>query len=213
VAETAAGQDDGSAPDSPDAVALPFAHHVQGQPGHAAVGGGQQVDGERVLDHLDLGSTRHRGDQRPLDLRAGGVAAGMGDPVSMVTALAGQAELPVGVQVEVRAERDQLTNSVGAFGDQDAYGVEVARPGTRDQRVALVLLGGVSGTECGGDATLRPLRGAGVEDVLGDDQDPVDLAAQPQGGGQSRDAGTDHDHVGRDRPPGLGRLQASGSTS
>ena len=67
-------------------------------PGDArrAVGVEQQVDGERVLDDLDLGRPLDRGDQRALDLGAGRVAAGVRDPVAVVAALAGQRQLAVG---------------------------------------------------------------------------------------------------------------------
>ena len=90
LAEPAAGQHDGPAQHLADTVDLALAEHVQGHPGDAAVGGGHQVDRQRVLDHLDLGGPLDRGDQRPLDLGAGRVAAGVGDPVAVVAALAGQ---------------------------------------------------------------------------------------------------------------------------
>ena len=45
------------------------------------------------------------GDQRALDLRAGRVAAGVGDAVAVVPALAGERQLAVGGAVELRAER------------------------------------------------------------------------------------------------------------
>ena len=173
----------------------------------------QQVDGERVLDHLDLGGPRDRRDQGALDLGAGGVAAGVGDPVAVVAALAGQAELAVGVEVEVRAERDQLADGVGALGDQDAYGVEVAGTGTGDEGVPLVLRRGVARAEGRGDAALRPLGRAGVEHVLGDDEDLVDAAAQAQRGGQAGDARPDHHDVGAHRPAGVGCLQAADHAS
>ncbi len=139
--------------------------------GDAAVVGEQQVDGERVLDDLDLGRALDGGDQGPLDLGAGRVAAGVRDPVAVVAALAGQRQLAVGVVVELGAERDQLADRVGSLGDQRPHGVAVARAGARDQGVALVLLGGVARAERGGDAALRPLGRAGVEHVLGDDED------------------------------------------
>ena len=43
-----------------------------------------------MLDDLDAGLGGDRRDQRPLDLRTGGVAAGVRDPVTVVAALPGQ---------------------------------------------------------------------------------------------------------------------------
>ena len=106
--------------------------------------GEQQVDGERVLDDLDLRAPLDRGDQRALDLGAGGVAAGVRDPVAVVAALAGQRQLAVGVVVEVGAERDQLAHGLRALGDQDPHGLEVAGARAGDQGVELVLVGGVA---------------------------------------------------------------------
>ena len=151
-------------------VALALAEDVQGQAGHAAVGGEEQVDGQRVLDDLDLRRPLDRGDQRALDLRARRVAAGVGDAVAVVAALAGQRQLAVGVVVELRAERDQLAHRLGPFGHQDAYGLHVAGTRARDEGVALVLLGGVARSERGGDPSLGPLRRPGGEDVLGHDE-------------------------------------------
>ena len=96
LAEPTRGEYDGPAAHRPDAVTLALAHHVQGDPGDAPVGRAQQVDGEGVLDHLDVGSGVDRRHQGPLDLRAGGVSAGMRDPVAVVAALAGQREHAVG---------------------------------------------------------------------------------------------------------------------
>ena len=76
---------------------------------------------------LDLGRLLDRRDQRPLDLGAGGVAAGVRDPVAVVAALAGQRELAVGVVVEVGAERDQLADGVRPLGHQHPYGVRGRR--------------------------------------------------------------------------------------
>ena len=84
------------------------------------------------------------GDEGALDLRAGGVAAGVGDAVAVVAALAGQRQLAVGVVVEDGAERDQLAHGVGPLGHQDPHGVHVAGTGPGDQGVVQVLLGGVA---------------------------------------------------------------------
>ena len=137
--------------------------------------GEQQVDGERVLDDLDLRRPLDGRDQGALDLGSGGVAAGVRDPVPVVAALAGQREDALGAVVEAGAERDQLVHRLGPLADQRPHGVQVAgaRPG--DEGVVLVLLGGVARPERGGDAALRPLRRPGRQDVLGDDEDLVDV--------------------------------------
>ncbi len=101
--EAATGEHDGAAADRAHPVVLALAHDVQRHAGDTAVVGEEQVDGEGVLDHLDLGGPSHGRDQRALDLGPGGVAAGMGDAVAVVSSLAGQAELAVGVEVEVGA--------------------------------------------------------------------------------------------------------------
>ena len=142
-------------------------------PATPAVVGAEQVDRQRVLDHLDLGRLLDGRDQGPLDLGAGRVAARVRDPVAVVAALAGQRELAVGVVVELGAERDQLAHGVGPLGHQDPHRVGVADPGAGDERVALVLLGGVLRAQRGRDAALGPLRRPGVEHVLGDDEDLV----------------------------------------
>ena len=188
LAEATRGEHDGPAADRADSVALALADHVQGDPGYAAVVGEQQVDGERVLDHLDLGCPLDRGDQRPLDLGAGGVAAGVRDPVAVVAALAGQRQLAVGAVVEVGAERDQLVDRLGALADQHPYGVEVAGAGAGDEGVDLVLLGGVARAERGGDAALGPLGRAGGQHVLGDDQDLVAPLAERHAAAAPRSA-------------------------
>ena len=85
-----------------------------------------------------------RGDQRPLDLGAGGVAAGVGDPVAVVAALAGQRQVARRGWSKLRAQRDELADGVGSLGDQDPHGLAVADAGAGDQGVVLVLLGGVA---------------------------------------------------------------------
>ena len=58
--------------------------------GDAAAGGAQRVDGDVLVEHGEPRS-RSGGDERPLDLGAGGVAAGVHDPERRVPALAGAA--------------------------------------------------------------------------------------------------------------------------
>ncbi len=154
--EAAAGQDHGPAPNGTHAVALALAHHVEGDAGDAAVLGRQQVDGQGVLDDLDLGSARDGGEEGALDLGAGGVPSRVGDPVTVVAALAGQAELTVGVQVEVGAEGDQLADGLRPLGHEHPDRLRVAGAGTGDQGVLLVLRRGVPRAEGGCDAALAP---------------------------------------------------------
>jgi hypothetical protein len=212
LAQAAAGEHDRAAPDRADAALLALPHHVQGDPGDRAVGGQEQVEGEGVLDDGDRGVGLHGGDERALDLGAGGVAAGVRDPVAQVAALAGQRELARVGLVEHRAERDQLVHRGGALGDEHPHRRLVAQAGAGDEGVAQVLLGGVAGAEGGGDPALRPGGRAGGEQVLGDHED-ADLwggRPHPQGGGQAGDARAHHDHVGVLGPAGGRRLEALG---
>ena len=76
LAEAAAGQHHRPAEHRADAVALALAHHVQGHAGDPAVGAGDQVEHEGVLDDVDVGGGVHGGDQRPLDLAYADEVAG-----------------------------------------------------------------------------------------------------------------------------------------
>ena len=124
--DAAGGEDHRPAADRADAVALPLAHHVQGDAGDGAVLGGQQVDDEGVLDQPDVVGPLDRGDERPLDLRAGGVAAGVRDPVAVVPAFPAQREVAVD-GVEPRTQLDQVPDGVRSFRDQDADSLRIAQ--------------------------------------------------------------------------------------
>ena len=93
---------------------------------------------------------------------------------------------PSGSWSKLRAERDQLADRLRALGDQDPHGLDVARARAGHQGVVLVLLGGVAGAERRGDAALRPLGRAGVEHVLGDDQQSS--SSRPRGCAARRSA-------------------------
>jgi hypothetical protein len=120
----------------------------------------------------------------------------------VVAALAGEQDLAFGVLVEGGAGGDQPADGVRALGDQDPHRLLVAQPGSGDQGVVQVLLGGVVRAERGGDAALGPAGGAVVQHRLGDDQHPEPGHPQPQRGGQPGDAGADDDDIGRRRPSG-----------
>ena len=78
----------------------------------------------------------HGRDERALHLGAGGVTAGVHDPVAVMPALARQRQTAGGIAVERRAERDQLAQARRALGAQHPHGVDVAQPDAGDERVA-----------------------------------------------------------------------------
>ena len=136
---------------------------------------------KQPLADLDRVERAHRGDQRPLDLGAGGVAAGVHDAGDRVPTLPGEREhaaVAVAGPVEHRAQRDELADPVGAFGDEHPHRVRVAEPGAGGERVGEVQLGRVGRLERGGDATLRVPGGRLRELALGEhDHRPARVAA------------------------------------
>jgi hypothetical protein len=204
LAEPAGREDDGPGVCRTDPVDLALADDVDGHAADPAVVGLQQVHDQRVLDDLDarVGLDAVQGlDERPADLPAGRVAPGVGDPVAVVAALAGQEDLTGGVAVELRAEGHELPDPRRTLGDQRRDRLDVAQPDAGDESVVKVLLRRVGGIHRGGDTALGPRRGALVEDGLGDQQDRVDLLAESQRGGEPGDARPDDDDVDRRRPP------------
>lgn len=206
LAHAAGGEHHGGRVHRAHAVVLALAHHVQGDAGGAALGVGEQVEHERVLDRAQP-PRADRLDQGAGDLRARGVAARVGDTAPVVAALTGEFQVAVGGRVELRPRRDEPPYGVGALGDQDAHRLLVAQARAGDQGVVEVLLGGVALAEGRGDAALRPAGRAVVEARLGDHHggQPRGLAAE--GGGEPGDAGADDHHVGVDGPPGGGGVE------
>ena len=88
----------------------------------------EQVEGEPPLPD---GGRRgpHLVDEGPLDLGAGGGAAGVHDAGQRVAALAGQQQLALAVAVEHGAHGDELVDARRALVDQDPHGVDVAQAG------------------------------------------------------------------------------------
>ena len=164
----------------------------------SAVTAGQQVQHQRLLDDLDPGVGLDRGDQRALDLRPGRVAAGVGDPVAVVPALARQGEPPGRVEVELRAALDQHRHLGRALPDEHVDGRRLAEPGPGDEGVGDVLGHRVSLGLDRGDAALGPAGRAGGHDVLGHHHDQG-VRAHPlaalERGGQAGDPGADDDDV------------------
>ncbi len=207
LAHAAGGEHHGGRVHRAHAVVLALPHDVQGDAGGAALGVGEEVEDESVLDGAQPAGT-DRLDQGTGDLRAGGVAARVGDAAAVVAALAGEFQVALGGRVEPRAGRDQPPYGVGALGDEDAHRLLVAQARAGDQGVVEVLLGGVALAEGRGDAALRPAGRAVVETRLGDHHGGQARRPAAQGGGETGDAGADDHHVRVDGPPGRRRVQA-----
>jgi hypothetical protein len=137
------------------------------------------------------------------------VAPGMGDPVLVVTTLAGQLDLTLRVAVELRAQGDELAHPRRPLVDEGGDGRDVTDPAAGDQGVVQVLRRRVPRVEGRGDAALGPLRRALVEHRLGHQQHPVDPLAQSQRGRQPGDPGADHDDVGGGGPAGVAGHEAA----
>jgi hypothetical protein len=176
---------------------------VDGHAGDTVVSG-DQVERERVLDHVDLRCLVDGGGKRALDLGAGRVTSGVHDPVAMMPALASELELAQRCRVERCSEGDQLAQGSGTLGDERADSILVAQPGAGSQRVVEVVLRAVSRTDRGGHAAHRPARRAGRERVLRHDQHPAELAG-PQRCREAGDARPDDDDVDPFLPAGLAR--------
>jgi len=136
--------------------------------------------------------------QRPFDLRAGGVTAGMDDPVRRVAALPGPQQ-SLGTGVEQCTAGDQSGHRRGPLGEDELDGGGIGQSGAGHQGVGDVGLDGVTRVPLvahHGDAALRPLGAGVVGGTLGhhDGGQPGD--GQVQRGGQPGDTGTDHHHIG-----------------
>ncbi len=101
----------------------------------------QELRGQPAL--ADVGArSLHRGDQRTLDLGAGGVTARVYDASDGVAALARAGEVVAASGlVEVRAEGDELADPGRTLAGQHPHRVDVAETRTRDQRVRPVQFG------------------------------------------------------------------------
>jgi hypothetical protein len=207
LAHASGGEDHGGRVHGAHAVVLALAHDVQAHARGTPLGVRQQVQDQRVLDRAQP-TRAYRLDERPGDLGAGRVAAGVRDTTAVVAALAGELDAALVVGVEVGAGGHEPAYGVGALGDQDAHRLLVAQPRTRDQRVVQVLLGGVALAQRRRDTALRPAGGTVVETCLGDDDRPQARRLAAQGRGEAGDAGTDDHHVRGDGPARCGRVQS-----
>ena len=111
---------------------------MQRHPARSAIRGGQQVNDQGMLDHLDTGvllDPAQSLDQRPRDLRTRGVSPSMRDAIAVMPTLPGQLDLAVVSPIEFRSERDQFTNSIWPLGHQGPHRVDIAQAHPGNQRV------------------------------------------------------------------------------
>ena len=109
--------------------ALQLAGRVERHDAGAAATFDDEIEREPLLENRGR-AVPHRGHERPLDLGAGGGAAGVQDAGRRVTALTGSRQLAAGHPVEDGAEGDELVNSHGALVDEHADRGLVAEAGS-----------------------------------------------------------------------------------
>jgi hypothetical protein len=124
-----------------------------------------QVERDRAVEDVDS-AREQRGQQRPVDLRAGRVVARMHDPVMAVPALKSQF-----TGVEPRPEPSQPVDRPGGRVGERCDHVRLAQPRARCQRVADVRRRAVPGPDRRRQAALRERRRP-ADQVLGHDQHP-----------------------------------------
>ena len=157
LAHASGGQDNRTRCDGTDAVATPFAEHVQRDTTGVTEGIEHQVEHEGMLDGLETRVGRC-GDQRPLDFLTGRVTTGVDDTTPQVPAFAGEFECAVLAAIEVCAQGGERVHLRRTFVDKNAYGGRVAQSGARGDRVGIVRVGRIIVGERSGDTALRPPR-------------------------------------------------------
>ena len=157
----------------------------------------EQLDREPALANLDRAAL-DRGDERTLDLGAGRVAARVHDAGERMTALAGEQQLVAvgaGLGVELRAERRQLADTVGALGHEHLHRLDVAEPGARGERVGEMQLPRVGLGQRGGDAALRVTGGRERQLALREHDRRQALPSGLERGRETGDTAPEHENV------------------
>ena len=154
----------------------------------------QQVDGEAVFQHRDVGMPAHRFDERPFDFGPREVFV-VEDAVFGVSSFAIEFEAPVGRLVEARAPGDQVADQFRSAPHDQFHGFLVALAGTAHQRVADVLLEGVGFVGHRTDAALGVVGVAFGHFALGHDGD-MSVGGGFQREREARSAGADDQKVG-----------------
>ena len=212
LAHAAGGEHHRAGQHRADAVLGALAEHVQGDPARPGRRRSRSRSSTSACSTSRIhGSRRDRLVQGPLHLGAGGVAAGVHDPVGVVAALAGQHQRAVRVAVELGAPADQLADPGRALARPAPDRGRVAQPDPGDQGVARRARPGVSS---GSSTAAMPPCAHRVEPssmlTLVTTVTCRPASRRCSAAGQPGDAGADHDHVGGLRPAGLGRGQVPG---
>ena len=184
----AAGQDDVAGP-----------HHQGGdrvgrQPDHARHPSAFEMQRQRqpAFVHGHVRVADGGGDQGPLDLVAGGVAAGVDDPGQGVAAFPGQrqggAGAAVAEPVEGGAQGHQFPEPGRALADEDPHRFGVAQPAAGRERVGEVQLGRVVGRQRRRHAALGVAGGRCRQLALGQHGDGQPGLGRGPGGGEAGDA-------------------------
>ena len=133
--------------------------------------------------------------ERPLHLGTRRIAAGVDDPASRMSALAGERPLSRRRLVEPRAVVDQFGDRAVAVGHDRAHRIRIAQPGTRGERIGDVLVDRILGVgQHDGDPALcvEGRRIAG----LAQHHHFSAAAMRRQRRDEARNAGADDDDVG-----------------
>ncbi len=157
--------------------------------------GSDDVDGDVVLQHPEVGALFRGGEQSALDLAAGDVLGVENAPLGMATFLA-EVEFPravAGGQLpfrELHAQGDQLGDARRPFLDDGADDAFLAEARAGHQGVPHVHFEGVFLARDGGDAALGVI-GVRVGALLLRDDRHGAVLGRLQGEGQAGDAGAD----------------------
>jgi hypothetical protein len=156
---------------------------------------GQEFDGVVILEDRDPRMIVDGMQECAFDLAASKIA-GVYDAVRRVAAFAAKIERAGARARELRAERDELFDALGAFVYEDFNRVRVAQSGTGSQCIANVSFERVMLVEDAGDTALRVVRIRFGAIFLGHDEDVEagklrDLERKEQSGG----AGAENQNV------------------
>ena len=128
---------------------------------------------ERECVFMDLRRmTAHGSNECAFDLCAGGDPTSVNDPGQGVAPFAGEFESSVSIAIEPSTDSDEVTNTSRPFLDEHPYGIDIAQPCARGQRVGQMQVGGIGiATEHCGNATLGPSSRRLFEWALGEHAD------------------------------------------